>query len=149
MKYSVFLGNLKKSVFAIVMILLSVVFLSGSLNAHAQAVNGSPTLSAVQNTLSQATTNPNKAVPNDPSLDSASSTKESGVILKNSTVQLDPAIFKDPKTENNFYPGDTINMLALIESVRNRAGLCRWTMSKLYLSKDIFNEVSDNEHFIQ
>lgn len=90
--------------------------LSGSLNAHAQAVNGSPTLSAVQNTLSQATTNPNKAVPNDPSLDSASSTKESGVILKNSTVQLDPAIFKDPKTENNFYPGDTINMLALIEA---------------------------------
>ena len=144
MKYSVFLCNLEKSIFAFIAILLSVVFLSGSPNASAQTVNGSPTLPAIQNTLSNATNNWDKAIPNDPTSNLGSGVSQSGVILKNSTVELDPAIYNDPNNQNNFYPGDTVNMLALIEAQGTGQDYVDCHV-KIYLSKDVFRQITDND----
>ncbi|MEE8825716.1 hypothetical protein LASUN_05600 [Lentilactobacillus sunkii] len=144
MKFRASIDNLGKVIFGFIAAFLSVVFLSGMMSVGAQTIGDTATIPAIQNVLAPATNNQDKATPNAPSMDVQVPTQDAAVNLTNSTVQLDPVIFKDPATQNNFYPGKTINMMALIEAQGTGQDYINGHV-KIYLSKDIFQKVNDND----
>lgn len=124
--------------------LLSALFVTGTPAAGAQTIDRSATIPAIQNTLSKAVSDQNQAVPNQPDATADSGQHSSNVNLTNTTVEFDPAIITDPTTQNNFYPSQTINLMALIEAQGTGKDYVNGNV-KIFLSKDIFEPISASD----
>lgn len=137
-------SNLKKWAFAIIMALLSVAFLFASPVAKAQTADGMTAISAFENPVMNASDERAPLSANQPGLNNDPVINESGTILINSTVEFDPAVIKDPTSQNNFYPGEVVNLMALIEAQGTGKDYENGHV-KIFLDKNIFRGITPTD----
>lgn len=144
MKFRASICNFQKVIFGFIVTFLSVLFLTAMSTVNAQELGKTAAIPAIENGLVQAGHSQNQGILVETLLPTEPTLKDSTVNLTNSTVQLDPAIYSDPATQNNFYPGKTVNMMALIEAQGTGQDYINGHV-KIYLSKDIFEQVKGND----
>lgn len=137
-------SNLKKWTFAIIMALLSVAFLFASPVAKAQTADGMTAIPAFENPVKNTIDERAPLLANQAGLNNDPVINESGTILINSTVEFDPAVIKDPISQNNFYPGQVVNLMALIEAQGTGKDYENGHV-KIFLDKNIFRGITPTD----